>query len=300
MATYTLISDIHGNVDALRTVLEHIEAGPAFDEIVCLGDIIGYCPGVNEVIEELRSLDDRYTVRYNVGSHDAAALGDYQFVDLENDDDRAVLSEAGLETEQAVVEEYFSPERRRFVPVRPAAREAMAWTLEHLRPGALTFLQDRLVPRLELEPGVISVHGSPRDPACEYVRDAKAAQRCFESPRMDGVWLCLVGHTHLPVAWEMPEGNVAQAASRRVALLPPERHPETRLKLRRPDSTYIINVGSVGQPRDRDPRACYGRLSTDENEFEHVRIEYDIDAAAARIREAGFDERLAERLYVGE
>ncbi len=300
MANYILISDIHGNIDALRAVLEDIENGPAFDEVVCLGDIIGYCPAVNEVIDELRSLEERHTVRYNTGSHDAAALGEFRFVDLENGDDQAALSEAGLETEKQVVEQYFSKENRRFVPVRAAARDAITWTLDHMTAESVDFLRDRLVPRLELEPGVISVHGSPRDPACEYVRDEKFAQRCFESPEMNGVWLCLVGHTHVGSIWEMPAKHIVQVATRRMALAPPVRHLDAKAALKRSGHTYIINVGAVGQPRDRDPRACYGRLSTDDRTFEHVRVEYDIDAAAARIRAVGLNDRLAERLHLGE
>ncbi len=62
---------------------------------------------------------------------------------------------------------------------------------------------------------------------------------------------------------------------------------------------WIINVGSVGQPRDRDNRACFGIFDTDEQTFEHVRIDYDIDGTATKILRAGLDEKFAKRLYVG-
>lgn len=299
MTTCALISDIHGNIDALDTVVKSIRSGPAIDEIICLGDIIGYCPGVNEVIDLLASLEKQYPVRYNLGSHDGAALGEYQFVDLASDADSEALRAAGLEDAQAVVDEYRNTAQRRFIPVRPDARNAMNWTLEHMSAEAKDFLRERLQPRIELEPGVISMHGSPRDPVCEYVRNVRFAQKCFESDAMAGIWLCFVGHTHLPVVWRVSRSDIVEMAGGRVCMLPPTANFSERIAFERATHRYIANVGSVGQPRDRDPRACYARFSSGEYVLEHVRVEYDIDAAAARLRKAGFSERLAERLYEG-
>ena len=295
-----LISDIHGNIDALDAVVKDIEAGPAPAEIVCLGDIIGYCPAPNEVIARLAELEKSHTVRYNLGSHDAAALGHYQFVDLDNHDDVVLLREAGLNNEAAVVAEYFKPEKRRFVPVRGAARDAMAWTLDHLSGESVEFLRERLETRIEIEPGVISVHGSPRDPLCEYIRDSKIVRKCFESHEMDGVSLCFVGHTHLPAVWSIARSEMVEMGGSRVCMTAPNVVFSETVQLDRAERYYIANVGAVGQPRDRDPRACYARYSRDSHTFEHVRVEYDIDAAAARVREAGLAERLAERLHQGE
>jgi diadenosine tetraphosphatase ApaH/serine/threonine PP2A family protein phosphatase len=299
MAQYALISDIHGNIDALRAVFEHIRADADVEQVVCLGDIIGYCPGVNEVIEQLAALEETCPVRYNLGSHDGAALGKYQFIDLASETDALALREAGLEDEQAVVEQYLNAETRRFVPVRSDARNAMHWTIEHLTDDAIAFLERRLQPRLELEPGIISVHGSPRDPACEYVRNVRFARRCFESPEMDGIWICFLGHTHVPVVWRIKRSNLVEMMGKRVCMTAPAADFAESVQFRR-TAVYLANVGSVGQPRDHDPRACYGRFDSETGDFRHVRVEYDIDAAAARVREAGFSERLAERLYLGE
>ena len=300
MGTYVLISDIHGNIDALRAVVDDIKSGPDFDEIICLGDIIGYCPGVNEVVELLASLGEQHRMRYNLGSHDGAALGEYQFVDLMSETDTLMLRAAGLEDEQAVAKAYFDPKRRRFVPVRPDARNAMNWTLEHMSDKSLNFLKERLELRIEIEPGIISVHGSPRDPACEYVRNAKFAQRCFESPEMAGVWLCFVGHTHLPVVWSMRRADIVEMAGRVVCMSAPKPDFSEELMLDRTANCYIVSIGAGGQPRDRDPRAAYARFSSRDRRFEHIRVEYDVDAAVARVQEAGFSERLAERLRKGE
>jgi len=300
LSTYALISDIHGNIDALRAVAEDLEHGPPIDEIICLGDIIGYCPASNEVIDLLRSMEEGCRIRYNLGSHDGAALGAYQFVDMNNAADAEALRAAGLETEAAVAAEYFDAEKRRFVPVRAEARDAMKWTLEHLSDESLEFLRQRLQPVIQIAPGILSVHGSPRDPACEYVRDSGYAARCFESPAMASAWLCFVGHTHLPVVWRLRRADLVEMAGNRVCMKQPGLELADWVELNRTACRYIVNVGSVGQPRDHDRRACYGRFSTKEDVFAHVRVEYDVDAAAARVRAAGFSERLAERLYQGE
>lgn len=300
MATLILISDIHGNIDALEAVAKDIEAGSAPDEIVCLGDIIGYCPAPNEVIARLAALEQNHTVRYNLGSHDAAALGHYRFVDLDNHDDVVILREAGLSNEAAVVEQYFKPEKRRFVPVRGVARDAMAWTLDHLSDESVAFLRERLEERIEIEPGVVSVHGSPRDPLCEYIRDSKMARKCFESHEMDGISLCFVGHTHLPAVWSIARTDIVEMGGSRVCMTAPNVVFDATVQLDRTERCYLANIGAVGQPRDRDPRACYARYCRETHTLEHVRVEYDIDAAAARVREAGLAERLAERLHQGE
>ena len=300
MGVCVLISDIHGNIDALEAVVRDIESGPAVDEIICLGDLIGYCAAPNEVIERLAALEARHAIRYNLGSHDAAALGRYRFVDMTNEDDLAALREAGLEDEKAVLADYFDVANRRFVPVRSAARESMRWTLEHLSEASVAFLRERLVERLDIEPGVISVHGSPRDPLCEYLRDSKAARKCFESPVMDGVSLCFVGHTHLPVVWRIARKDLLEMGGNRLCMARPELDSREQVELDRTEFCYIVNIGAVGQPRDRDPRACYARYDRAGHTLEHVRVEYDLDAAATRVREAGLDERLAERLHKGE
>ncbi len=300
MARYALISDIHGNIDALDAVLRDMDAGPPVDVVLCLGDIIGYCPGVNEVIERLLALERQRPVRYNLGSHDSAALGRYEFIDLASETDAATLRAAGIHDERALVEEYLDADRRRFIPVRAEAREAMRWTIEHLSAESRQFLEQRLEPRIEVEPGIISVHGSPRDPECEYVRDAKFALRVFESREMDGVWLCFVGHTHLPVVWRVLRSQMVSMGSARVCMSLPAADLSARIEMDRSAACYIANVGSIGQPRDADPRAGYARFSLDDGVFEHVRVAYDIETAVGRIRAAGFSERLIERLRSGE
>jgi diadenosine tetraphosphatase ApaH/serine/threonine PP2A family protein phosphatase len=97
--------------------------------------------------------------------------------------------------------------------------------------------------------------------------------------------LTLVGHTHCQRAWRVWRGDVSYVEGATVAL--------------EPGRQYVVNPGSVGQPRDRDPRAAYAIWDGEAEALELRRVEYDIAAAAERIRAAGLPEFLAERLEAG-
>ncbi|MFT5432986.1 MAG: diadenosine tetraphosphatase ApaH/serine/threonine PP2A family protein phosphatase, partial [Myxococcota bacterium] len=94
-----------------------------------------------------------------------------------------------------------------------------------------------------------------------------------------------VGHSHLTNQYLLSTRKVKDLTGKPVK--------------RETGKKWIINVGSVGQPRDRDNRACFGIFDTDEQTFQHVRIDYDIDATAGKILRAGLDEKFAKRLFVG-
>ena len=129
-------------------------------------------------------------------------------------------------------------------------------------------------------------HGSPFDED-HYIFDGEDALRALGT---SGRPLCLFGHTHLPVVFhyekEMFDGFV------------PEPDEETRVDLR-PDARYLINAGSVGQPRDGDSRAAYGLYDSDALSLTLKRVVYPVDAAQRRILSAGLPASLANRLAVG-
>lgn len=127
----------------------------------------------------------------------------------------------------------------------PEARRAAEWTGEQLNPEARAVL-DAVVPRLNMtDQDVTLVHGSPRGPIWEYILDAGTAYENFDQFTTS---MCLFGHTHVPTAFEEhPDG----AYRWRYALDEP---------LALNGSRWLINPGSVGQPRDGDPRASYARL----------------------------------------
>jgi len=180
--------------------------------------------------------------------------------------DRAAVGEADLDT--------FSP----------LARTAIEWTQRVLSPAARAWLASR---PLRLEPtGWLAVHGSPRHPVEEYILDLPTALANFSAREF--TW-CFVGHTHVPGAFLMgPDGRVGTAA------LPPGSPVPLALGTR-----YLINVGSVGQPRDGDPRASYLRLDVDARTVTLVRVKYPFAATQAKIAARGLPPLLAERLGVG-
>jgi len=165
----------------------------------------------------------------------------------------------------------------------PYARAALLWTRAQLNDGVRRFL-DALPERLR-RPAFLVVHGSPRDPVEEYLIDAPAARGSFEAAEFH---LCLVGHTHVPGVFIHDGGRVTAAP-----LLPDEPLPL------RAACRYIVNVGSVGQPRDGDNRAAYLWLDEAAGVATLVRLPYPIAKTQEKMLAAGLPPVLAERLAYG-
>jgi putative phosphoesterase len=220
-----VLSDVHSNLPALRAVLADVdEARPT--EIWCAGDLVGYNPWPNEVLEVLRGR----RVRAIRGNHDRAVLsGDASWFNA-------------------------------------LAAEAVRWTRIHMAPagvGYLKGLEDRT--RASVADGTIAMyHGSPRNDD-EYVLPWNASE---EVVLRAGADIVILGHTHLPMALRFPSG-------------------------------LLVNPGSVGQPRDGDPRAAWGLLDTAARSFDVRRVPYDVDAVANEIRRVGLPGELADRLHAG-
>jgi predicted phosphodiesterase len=163
----------------------------------------------------------------------------------------------------------------------PTAQTSTHWTRGELLPQNRAYLE--ALPRGPLfYHGVDLVHGSPADED-EYVISASDAAPLLASL---GAPLTFFGHTHRQGGFRL--------ASRKTGLLP----PEFTLELE-PDYFYLVNPGSVGQPRDADPRAAYAVYSPEERTVEFRRVAYDVDRAAAKIRAAGLPDFLAARLHEG-
>jgi diadenosine tetraphosphatase ApaH/serine/threonine PP2A family protein phosphatase len=238
-----LVSDIHSNAVALDAVLAAL---PAYDELWCLGDTIGYGPEPNRCLEQMRKRA-RYAL---TGNHDLACLGLVSLADF-----------------------------------NALARTANEWNNQQLEPELRAYLQE-LPAQLPLPPHVTLAHASPRDPIWEYVLDAETAQanlNHFETP------LCLVGHTHVPTIF-------IQHANGKIELRRGRAGEIVHLK---PNARYIINPGSVGQPRDGDPRAAYAIWDTKAQTIRFNRVEYDIEATQRKMLTAGLPDLLAERLLFG-
>ena len=111
----------------------------------------------------------------------------------------------------------------------------------------------------------------------------------------------LVGHSHVALFFVMPENRDAVRAGRRSCSTPPAApRPERGTRLDLSEGRWLVNPGSVGQPRDGDPRAAWLELDTDPWEATYHRVDYDIDRAAEAITATDLPEHLARRLYVGQ
>jgi diadenosine tetraphosphatase ApaH/serine/threonine PP2A family protein phosphatase len=248
---YAIISDVHANLPALRAVLTSL---PADCELLHLGDLVGYGPEPNAVLDALRA------IRGVRGNHDDGALG--------------ILGD-----------DWFS-ER---------AKHSTIWTRERLTSDSRAILEalpyELVVDDAEL-PFTI-VHGSPHEHReFHYVLGNNDAMRAMKHFRTQ---VAFVGHSHYPESYGRPPG------SGRINF---ERHGDEK---RDPDELviadgfqYVVNVGSVGQPRDRNPKASYAVLDTSLRTVTWKRVPYDIAAVQAAIRRAGLDEKNALRLAHGE
>lgn len=235
--------DIHANFDAFEAVLAAIEES-APDQLVCVGDVVGYGAEPTACIAALRPLDCIVVA----GNHDFGVAG---VTDLE----------------------YFNP----------YARDAALWT----RNSISRFDKEHLASlRLRAsKPPFSLVHGTfDRPAAFLYIDTLVDARNSFA--RMEGD-IGFVGHSHVPITF-LQDGTEA----------PAEFSTEPLIKLKR-GQRAIVNVGSVGQPRDEDPRACWVLYDTRERVIRFFRVPYDVERAANKIREAGLPEVLALRLEIG-
>jgi predicted phosphodiesterase len=179
---------------------------------------------------------------------------------------------AALETQDTVAAKF-----------NPLAYEAVVWTRQQLTGAVRDYLQG--LPQRLTPDGFLCVHGSVRDPVEEYIVDTDTARASFDAAAFP--W-CLVGHTHMPLVFVQ-----AGTAVTGEPLL-----PDRPLALL-PDRRYIINAGSVGQPRDGDPRAAYLWLDTDALRVTLSRLEYPIAKTQEKMVTAGLPSMLAERLAHG-
>jgi predicted phosphodiesterase len=243
---YAIISDIHGNHQALRAVKASLKKEQA-DEVICLGDIVGYGaepgPCLRETLELCRTVV--------AGNHDHGVAG-------------------RLETS------FFNAN----------ARKAVEWTAGVLNPAEkkqlydLPLMQEVILPDLAF----VAVHSAPVQPQeWRYVLSMDEAEYQFEHFPQP---LCFIGHSHQPMFWQFSGEGECSVVGREYLRLEPQKR-------------YIINAGSVGQPRDGDPRAAYAVYDSQRRELIIRRVEYDIAGAQKNILEAGLPARLAERLSHG-
>jgi len=241
-----VFSDIHGNLEALETVLDHA-ADRGVHRYMCLGDMIGYGPDPDACIQRLRSLPRLNGV---LGNHDAAAVWK------------------------------MSP----YAMTRNAT-QAILWTIEQLLPESIAYVE-RLESTFTMG-DMIFCHANPYNPhAWRYVENRKYAARSFRSTRKQ---LLFLGHSHRPLV-------ITKKGFFRMDFQVPE---ESDILPVSPRKRQIFNCGSVGQPRDRNPQACYLIYDTRRDQIEYYRLPYDYSKTADKIYRAGLPDFLALRLAKG-
>ena len=240
-----VIADIHANLEALQAVLGRI-AELAVDEIVCLGDIVGYNANPNECVDIIRSGN----IVSVLGNHDACA--------------------SGLE----------KPSR-----FNAHARAAVFWTREHLTGGNRSFLLN--LPCETRAHDFYLMHGFIHDTNRYLLSRDDAADNFQLLAGLPGdLKLGFFGHTHVGTAFIDHHGSIASELSSELSLSSGKR--------------YLINPGSVGQPRDDDPRASFLVYDRDDRTVRFFRVEYDIKRCQDKIVRAGLPPQLAWRLELGQ
>jgi len=165
-----------------------------------------------------------------------------------------------------------------------AARYALDWTTAHLSAQNLDWL--RGVPYKVREGELDFSHGSPLYPDMfDYLFAAEQVQDLVYEMGDALAHVTFIGHSHLTVSFRVDHGEVEVRAVSQIECDENARH--------------VITVGSVGQPRDRDPRACFGLYDSESRHFEHRRVEYDVHRARQKIIDAGLSPVFGERLLVG-
>ncbi len=218
-----------------------------FDLIWNLGDTVGYGPWPNECISLIRSYPDSVHLS---GNHDLAATRQ--------------ISTSGF---------------------NPVAARAADWTSEQLSSEHCEWLRSNRTKSVQGD--VTLAHGSPRDPAFEYIFTSGQAAENFA---YFSTKLCFVGHTHRPM---IAVDGISVAVDRPYT---PSANQEFDLSTAR----TLLNPGSVGQPRDGDPRAAFGLFDTERMRFTFLRIPYPVEVTQQAITAAGLPDVLGQRLTTGQ
>lgn len=276
------ISDIHGNAEALCVVLEDIRAS-GIEHVICLGDIVGYGADPELCVDMVMGGTDLRIM----GNHDHALI--YEPVGF-NPLATEVIKLTKEKMNPKDAHGHAMPQDDEDYLICPCAGGVpRCLIMEHSKASRWEYLQN--MPLQNEEGGVLYIHGSPLDPTFEYViPDAIPGswnpghiQEMFNKIE----WLAFCGHTHRPCI----------ITSDLACIYPEECNYEYKLDRAK---KYIVNIGSVGQPRDHDPRSCHVRYDEDSGMIYWKRNGYDIDKTVGKITKmCGAESWCGLRLYQG-
>ena len=243
---YLILSDIHSNQEALKTVLSFVRRKP-WDKVVILGDVVGYGADPNQTVDMLRALKPMAIVR---GNHDKVCSG------LENG-------------------ELFNR----------IALEAAMWTRRKLTRANMQWLRKLPQGPVEVDGRFAICHGTPIDEDA-YIFGELEALNVFRHTQYE---IAFFGHSHFPVVFALSPEAITTVLT--VA-------PSFRFKLR-PGVRYLINPGSVGQPRDGNPLTSFAFFDSDSGVVTFHRLNYQVSRTQRKILDAGLPRPLADRLSLG-
>jgi diadenosine tetraphosphatase ApaH/serine/threonine PP2A family protein phosphatase len=258
-----VFSDVHSNLEAYRAAILNIARRGDVGALWCLGDVVGYGADPEVCVQITLALTGSAPPP-ELDEELAGAIGELagklRYVVLGNHDAAAFGHR---------IMNYFNE----------AARAAALWTAAAISAPASRFLQN--LPLTAVEGDALLVHSTPVQPQeFYYVTSVADAREAFGATDARVIFY---GHNHQPVVVAEREGRPAAATPGEFGA----------------DGRWLVNVGSVGQPRDGDRRACYVVYDASDVRLEFVRVDYDVDAAAAKILKAGLPRVLAERLQYG-
>lgn len=235
-----IFSDIHGNAQALRAVLQDM-ADQGINERVCLGDVVGYGASPGDCINLLMT----HGIPCLQGNHDAMVTTNEEL------DGVAEATRHSIGWSRSVL----SPEQKAWLAALPLTMQAKDYE---------------------------AVHATLHNPArWAYVLIAEAAALSFPNQTRP---VCFIGHTHRPAFWVEGEALGVDITS---------------IEALKPNLKCLVNVGAVGQPRDRDERACYAIYRRDTQDILWRRVSYDIVGAQKAVLKAGLPPYFAQRLELG-
>jgi diadenosine tetraphosphatase ApaH/serine/threonine PP2A family protein phosphatase len=268
MPRYAILADVHANLEALTAVLKFLKP-MSIDRILICGDLVGYNASPNKCVDLIRDLGATCIL----GNHDALMLKEDPTLEHYEDADRVIK-----------------------------------WTRRHLSKEHLPFL--RALPLTRTVGGVFMTHATPIEPeSFYYVRDTPEPagpedehshyiEEIFAHMRQHSIRLCLCGHSHCPGVHCQYDGDGYSVTSAEFTGVTKQgRMLSLKAGLHGlPLAAAMINVGSVGQPRDGDPRACVTLYDSEGEVVNQFRVPYDVEAAQRKIIAAGLPRFMAERL----
>lgn len=271
MSRYAVLSDVHGNLEALEAVLSHVEE-QGINGLWFLGDVVVYGPDPAACVDRLQEAFERWPHAAVSGNNDLAIAQEQQPEQL--------IGDWGVRTGAVDLED---PRRKELMRYATATDLSHRWTLEQLSGDQRAWLSQLSTAAQYPLGDVTLVHASPCEPT------GVEGNYLHETPDAEEAWLsldrpvCFFGHTHRATVFRLIVETRKYDNTEKVV--------KPKEPVRADGRPVLINPGSVGQPRDgAPPRACYAIYDTDESAVYFYRLEYDVERTIQKLRDVRFSD----------